>query len=62
MGIVLGLEPPDEEDVPPRLEPEPLERLGSLVARILDAVGDDADPLAVPASKMSATECESVIA
>jgi hypothetical protein len=60
--VVLRLEAADEQDVALRLETEALERLGSVVARVIDAVGHDADLLARSGSKMSATACESVIA
>jgi hypothetical protein len=45
--VVLGLQPPDEQDVLVRLEAEPVQRVGALVPGVLDAVGDDPDPLAV---------------
>ncbi len=47
VGVVLGLQAADEQDVAARLQPEAVERLGALVAGVLDAVRHDADALAV---------------
>ena len=45
--VVLRLEAADEEDVAARLEAELVERRAPVPARVLDAVGDDADAPAV---------------
>jgi hypothetical protein len=45
--VVLRLETADEQDVAARLQAEPPQRAVAVAARVLDAVGDDADPAAV---------------
>ncbi len=44
MRVVLGLQPADEQDVAPRLQPELVQGPPAVVARVGDAVGDHADP------------------